>query len=189
MLLATSAAAQPGKIDKPGRKDKEEGSYLKPRVTAEQAMSAVKAALPKLTVDKSFVKTGKRGEKKLEVTLVLDGKIVSRVRLNPATGEILCKGEETLVYEVSASQEQAVKIVQRAIPNLEVGSVTLGKQGEWKVDLTYKKAVVADMSVHGGDGSILPDLKASQDASPGFTPGPPVPPPPGAYPPPPPPSL
>jgi hypothetical protein len=90
---------------------------------------------------------------------------------------------------VSASQEQAVKIVQRAIPNLEVGSVTLGKQGEWKVDLTYKKAVVADMSVHGGDGSILPDLKASQDASPGFTPGPPVPPPPGAYPPPPPPSL
>jgi uncharacterized membrane protein YkoI len=164
MLLATSAAAQPGKKDKPGRKDKEEGSYLKPTVTAEQAMSAVKAALPKLTVGKSFVKTGKRGEKKLEVILVLDGKIVSRVRLNPATGEILSKGQETLVYEVSASQEQAVKIVQQAIPNLEVASVSLGKQGEWKVDLTLKKAVVAGMSVHGGDGSILPDLKASQDA-------------------------
>jgi uncharacterized membrane protein YkoI len=159
MLLATSAAA------KPGKKDKEKGSYLKPTVTAEQAMSAVKAALPKLTVGKSFVKTGKRGEKKLEVTLVLDGKIVSRVRLNPATGEILSKGQETLVYEVSASQEQAVKIVQQAIPNLEVASVSLGKQGEWKVDLTLKKAVIASMGVHGGDGSILPDWKASRDAT------------------------
>ena len=159
MLLATSAAAK-----------KEKGSYIKPTVTAEQAMSVVKAALPKLTVGKSFVKTGKKrfhlwgGDKKLEVTLVLDGKIVSKIRLNPATGEILPKGQEVPVQEVLASQAQAVKIVQQAIPNLEVGSVTLGKQGEWKVDLTLKKAVVAGMSVHGGDGSILPDLKASQDA-------------------------
>jgi len=162
MLLATSAAA---------KKDKEKGSYIKPTVTAEQAMSVVKAALPKLTVGKSFVKTGKKrfhlwgGEKKLEVTLVLDGKIVSKMRLNPATGEILPKGQEVPVQEVLASQGQAVKIVQQAIPNLEVGSVTLGKQGEWKVDLTLKKAVVAGMSVHGGDGSILADKKASRDAS------------------------
>jgi len=160
MLLATSAAAK-----------KEKGSYIKPAITAEQAMSVVKAALPKLTVGKSFVKTGKKrfhlwgGEKKLEVTLVLDGKIVSKMRLNPATGEILPKGQEVPVQEVLASQGQAVKIVQQAIPNLEVGSVTLGKQGEWKVDLTLKKAVVAGMSVHGGDGSILADKKASRDAS------------------------
>jgi hypothetical protein len=70
-----------------------------------------------------------------------------------------------LVYEVAASHEQAVKIVQQAIPNLEVTSVALGKQGEWKVDLTLKKAVVAGMSVHGGNGSILPDRKASKDAA------------------------
>ena len=157
-LVATLAMAKKNK-------DNDKGSYVTPTVTAEQAMSVVKAALPKLTVGKGFVKTGKRGEKKLEVTLILDGKIVSRVRLNPATGEILPKGQEILVYQVSASQEQAVRIVQQAIPNLEVASVSLGKQGEWKVDLTLKKAVVAGMSVHGGDGSILPDLKASRDAS------------------------
>lgn len=155
-LVATVAMAK----DK-----KAKGSYVKPTITAEQAVSAVKTALPKLTVGKSFVKTGKRGEKKLEVTLVLDGNIVSKMRLSPTTGEILPKGQETLVYVVAASQEQAVKIVQQALPNLEVASVSLGKQGEWKVDLTLKKMVVASMGVHGGDGSILPDWKASQDAT------------------------
>ncbi|MGA2106968.1 MAG: hypothetical protein ABSH25_04925 [Syntrophorhabdales bacterium] len=144
---------------------KEKDFYVKPTITAEQAISAAKAALPKLAAGKSFVKTGKKGEKKLEVPLVLDGKIVSRVRLNPATGEILPEGQEAPAYEVSASQEQAVKIVQQAIPNLEAASVKLGKHGEWKVDLTLKKAVVAGISVHGGDASILLDGKASRDAS------------------------
>jgi len=156
MLLATSAAA---------KKNKEKGSYIQPTITAEQAISSVKAALPGLAVGKSFVKTGQRGEKKLEVTLVLDGKIVSRVKLNPATGAILPKGQEVLVQAVSASQDQAVKIVQEAIPKLEVASVRLGKQGEWIVDLTLNKAVVASMGVHGGNGSILPDWKASRDAT------------------------
>lgn len=156
MLFATSAAA---------KKNKEKGSYIKPTITAEQAISSVKAALPGLTVGKSIVKTGQRGEKKLEVTLVLDGKIVSRVKLNPATGEIMPKGQDVIVQEVLASQGQAVKIVQEAIPKLEVASVRLGKQGEWIVDLTLNKAVVASMSVHGGNGSILPDWKASRDAT------------------------
>ncbi len=155
-LIATLAVA---------KEKKAKGSYIAPTVTAEQAVATVKAALPKLTAGKSFVKTGKRGEKKLEVPLLLDGNIVSRVRLNPATGEILPKGLETLAYQVSASPEQAVKIVEQALPNLEVASVSLGKQGEWRVDLTLKKAVVAHISVHGGTGSILADWKASQDAS------------------------
>ena len=156
MLFATSAAA---------KKNKEKGSYIQPAITAEQAISSVKAALPGLTVGKSIVKTGQRGEKKLEVTLVLDGKIVSRVKLNPATGEIMPKGQDVVVQEVLASQGQAAKIVQEAIPKLEVASVRLGKQGEWVVDLTLNKAVVASMSVHGGNGSILPDWKASRDAT------------------------
>jgi hypothetical protein len=156
MLFATSAAA---------KKNKDKGSYITPTITAEQAISSVKAALPKITAGKCFVKTGKRGEKNLEVALVLDGKIVSKIRLNPATGEILSKGQKMMVQQVLASQDQAVKIVQQAIPNLEVASVQLGKQGEWKVDLTLKKAVIASINVHGGDGSILPDWKASRDVA------------------------
>ncbi len=147
------------------KEKKGKNSYVAPTVTAEQAVTAVKNALHKITAGNSYVKTGKRGEKKLEVPLVLDGNIVSKIRLNPATGEILPKGLETLAYAVSASPEQAVKIVQQALPNLEVASVSLGKQGEWKVDLTYKKAVVAHISVHGGNGTILPDWKAAKDAS------------------------
>jgi uncharacterized membrane protein YkoI len=159
MLFVTSATA------KPGKKDEGKGSYIKPAITAEQAISSVKAALPGLTVGKSIVKTGPSGEKKLEVTLVLDGKIVSRVKLNPATGEIMTKGQDVMVQEVLASPAQAAKIVQEAIPKLEVASVRLGKQGEWIVDLTLNKAVVASMGVHGGNGSILPDWKASRDAT------------------------
>jgi uncharacterized membrane protein YkoI len=148
MLFASSAAA---------KKNKDKGSYITPTITAEQALSKVKAALPKITAGTSFVKTGKQGEKNLEVPLVLDGKIVSKIRLNPATGEILSKGQKVSEQQVLASQDQAVKIVQKAIRNLDVASVQLGKQGEWKVDLTLKKAVVASIKVHGGDGSILPD--------------------------------
>uniref|UniRef100_A0A7C4PNP2 PepSY domain-containing protein n=1 Tax=Anaerolinea thermolimosa TaxID=229919 RepID=A0A7C4PNP2_9CHLR len=158
-LLATSAAA------KPAKKDGEKGSYIKPAITAEQAIASVKAALPGLTVGKSIIKTGPRGEKKLEVLLVLDGKIVSRVKLNPSTGEIMTKGQDVMAQEVLASQGQAAKIVQEAIPKLEVASVRLGKQGEWIVDLTLHKAVVASLGVHGGNGSILPDWKASRDAT------------------------
>jgi hypothetical protein len=149
-LVATLASAK-------GKKEKEKGIYIAPTITAEQAVSTVKAALPRLTVGNSFVKTGKRGEKKLEVPLVLDGNIVSRMRLNPATGEILPKGLDIMTYTVSPSPEQAVKIVQQALPNLEVASASLGKEGEWNVDLTVKKAVVAHISVHGFTGSILPD--------------------------------
>ena len=142
-LVATAAAAEDRK---------QRGSYAKPSITAEQAFSTVKNALPKLAVGKSFVKTGRRGQKWLGVTLLLEGEPVSMIRLNPSTGEILPKGQEVLAYEVAASQEQAVKIVQQAIPNLEAASVRLGRQGEWKVDLTLKKMVVASMHVQGGDG-------------------------------------
>ncbi|HOL06171.1 MAG TPA: hypothetical protein PLM23_09265 [Syntrophorhabdaceae bacterium] len=41
----------------------------------------------------------------------------------------------------------------------------MGKQGEWKVDLTLKKMVVASIGVNGSDGSILPDWKATKDAA------------------------
>ncbi len=155
-LVATLASA---------KSKKEKGTYTAPTITAEQAVTTVKAALPRLTAGSSYVKTGKRGEKKLEVPLVLDGNIVAKIRLNPATGEILPKGLETIAHTVSASQDQAVKIVQQAIPNLEVASVSLGKQGEWKVDLTLKMAVVTHITVHGNTGSILPDWKAARDAS------------------------
>jgi hypothetical protein len=156
MLFATSAGA---------KKNKEKGSYIQPTITAEQAITAVKAALPGITAGKTIVKTGKRGEQILDVTLVLNGTIVSRVKLNPATGAIMPKGQEVLVQAVSASRDQAVKIVQEAIAKLEIASQRLGKEGQWIVDLTLNKVVVASMGVHGGNGSILPDWKASRDAT------------------------
>ncbi|MCX8022272.1 MAG: hypothetical protein N2745_05810 [Syntrophorhabdaceae bacterium] len=155
-LIATLASAK-------GKKEK--GTYVAPTITAEQAISTVKAALPKLTAGNSYVKTGKRGEKRLEVPLILDGNIVSRIRLNPATGEILPKGLDTAVSTVSASSEQAVKIVQQALPNLDIASVSLGKQGEWKVELTLKKVVITHINVNGNTGEIIPDIKANRDAS------------------------
>jgi hypothetical protein len=159
MLLAASAMAQPGKKGGGMR------SFIKPVITAEQAITAVKAALPGITAGKTIVKTGKRGEQILDVTLVLNATIVSRVKLNPATGEIMIKGQDVMVQEVLASQGQATKVVQEAIPKLEVASVHLGKEGQWIVDLTLNKGVVASIGVHSGNGSILPDWKASQDAS------------------------
>ena len=156
-LLVLCLFAEPGMTDE-GR---QRGAFVKPAITAEEAFLAAKNVLPRLAAGKSFVRTGRRGEKRLGVTLTLDGEIVSVMRLNPATGEILPRGQAAVSHEVAASQEQAVKIVQQAIPNLEAASVRLGRHGRWKVDLTLKKMVVASIRVNG-DGSIL-SLKEFMD--------------------------
>ena len=148
------------------KKDKKGGGpQIPPVVTAEQAKSTVSAAIPKLSVGKPFTKQGKQGDIKLEVPLSLEGKIVAKVRLNPATGEILTKGQKGFVQKLSVTPEQAVKVVQGIINEVQVGAAWLGKQGEWKVPLLYKGAIVAEIGVHGQDGSILPDWKASKDAT------------------------
>jgi hypothetical protein len=148
------------------KKDKKGGGpQIPPVITAEQAKGTVSAALPKLAVGKPFTKQGQQGDIKLEVPLSLEGKIVAKVRLNPATGEILTKGQRGLVQKLSVTPEQAVKAVQGVVNELQVGAAWLGKQGEWKVPLLYKGAIIAEISVHGQDGSILPDWKASKDAT------------------------
>jgi hypothetical protein len=156
ILFASPAAAKKGKEDRP---------LFTPTVTAEQAVSIVKDVLPKLAAGKYWVKTGPKGDKKVNVALILEGKIVSKVELNPATGEIMPKGQRIFAEQVSANPEQAVDRVRQAIPNLEVATARLGKDGEWKVELTLKKGVIADINIHSGDGSILTDWGASREST------------------------
>ncbi len=146
-------------------KDKGESYQVPPQITAEQAIASVKSALPKLSAGKAWTKRGKQGDVKLEVPLLLEGKVVARVRLNPASGEILTKGQRILVQQATVSPEQAEKAVQQIIAKLGVGIAWLGKGGEWKVPLLVKGAIIAEMGVHGQNGSILPDWKASKDAT------------------------
>jgi len=148
------------------KKDKKGGGpQIPPVITAEQAKATVSAAISKLSVGKPFTKQGKQGDIKFEVPLSLEGKIVAKVRLNPATGEILTKGQNPFVQKLSVTPEQGTKAVEGMVKDLQVGPSWLGKQGEWKVPLLYKGAIVAEMGVHGQDGSILPDWKASKDAT------------------------
>jgi len=157
-LLCTGSAL--AKKDKKGG-----GPQVPPVITAEQAKSTVSSAIPKLAAGKPFSKQGKQGDIKLEVPLSLEGKIVAKVRLNPATAEILTKGQQAFVQKLSVTPEQAVKAVQGVVNELQVGAAWLGKQGEWKIPLLYKGAIVSEIGVHGQDGSILPDWKASKDAT------------------------
>ncbi|MCX8034389.1 MAG: hypothetical protein N3A00_03620 [Thermodesulfovibrio sp.] len=96
---------------------------------------------------------------------MLDGNIVSKVRINPLTGEIMPKGVKINATTLSASPEQAVNIVQQALPNLEVTSVSLDKHGNWKVDLALKKALITHIKVNGTNSTIMPDAKATKDAT------------------------
>ncbi len=141
------------------------GPQVPPVITAEQAKATVTAALPKLAVGKPYSKTGKQGDIKLEVPLTLENKIVARVRVNPATGEILTKGQRVQIQKLSVTPEQASQAVAGLVKEFQTGAPWLGKQGEWKVPLLYKGAVVSDISVHGQNGTILPDWKASKDAT------------------------
>jgi hypothetical protein len=147
------------------KKDKGGGPQIPPVITAEQAKATVTAAVPKLSLGKPYTKQGKQGDVKLEVPLVLEGKIVGRVRLNPMTGEILTKGQRFQSPKLSVVPEEAVKTVQTVLPKLQVGPAWLGKGGEWKVPLLYQGAIIVEVSVHGQNGEILPDWKASKDAT------------------------
>ncbi len=147
------------------KKEKGEGNQIPPRINAEDAAASVRSALTKLSVGKGWTKPGKKGEVKLEVPLLLADKIVARVALNPSTGEIMTKKQGLQLRKISITPEQAVKTVQELIPRLEVGPPQPGKGGEWKVPLLFKGNAVAEMAVHGKDGSILPDWKASKDAA------------------------
>ncbi len=141
------------------------GAQIPPVITSDQAKAAVGSAFSKLTAGNPYSKQGKQGDIKLEVPLLLEGKIVAKVRLNPVTGEILLKGQKDLSRKLSVTPEQATKTVQGMMSEAQVGAAWLGKQGEWKVPLLYKGAVVAEIGVHGQNGSILPDWKASKDAT------------------------
>jgi len=145
------------------KKGKKEGASIPPKISAEQAIAAIKTALTKISTGKAFVKEGRRGEKKLEVPLVLDSKIVGRIALNPASGEILSKGIKFQSQQVSISPDQAVAAVQQTLPNFQVGAARLAKDGQWKVGLTLKGAEIATIGVNGQDGSISTDWKAAKD--------------------------
>ena len=141
------------------------GPQIPPVITADQAKATVTAAVPKLSLGKPYTKQGKQGDIKLEIPLLAEGKVVGRVRLNPMTGEILTKGQKIQAPKLSVSPDEAAKTVQSVLPKLQVGATWLGKGGEWKVPLLYQGAIIAEMSVHGQNGSLLPDWKASKDAT------------------------
>lgn len=166
ILIGVLALAVLGPGPALAKKDKKGGGpQIPPVITAEQAKATVTAAIPKLSVGKPFTKQGKQGDIKLEVPLTLEDKIIAKVRLNPATGEILTKGQKGFVQKLSITPEQAVQAVQGVVNEMQVGAAWLGKQGEWKVPLLYKGAIIAEVSVHGQNGSILPDWEASKDAT------------------------
>jgi hypothetical protein len=161
ILFASTVAAKKGGPHL-GRADV---PILTPVITAQQAVEVVKAALPKLVVGNFWVWTGPRGDTKAKVALTLDGKIVSRMELNPATSEILAKGQDIFVNQVSADANQAISRVREVVPNLQVSAARMGKEGQWKVELTLNSTVVADIDVNSRDGSILTDWGASKEAT------------------------
>ncbi len=114
VLCASSASAQKGRRDIP---------VAAPVISAEQATEAVTQALPKMTVGRFWVWTGKKGDTKAKVALTLDSNIVSRIELNPATGEILAKGQDVFTNQVSIDKDKSVNTVRQALPNLQVVAV------------------------------------------------------------------
>ncbi len=103
------------------KKGKGGGPQMPPTVTAEQAKATVSAAIPKLTAGKPYTKQGKQGDIKLEVPVLLDNQVVAKVRLNPATGEILTQGQKSFVQKLSVTPEQAAKTVQGVLREMQAG--------------------------------------------------------------------
>jgi len=156
VLWVSSASAQKARQDIP---------VSAPGISAGQATDAVTQALHKMTVGRYWVWTGKDGDTKAKVALTLDGSIVSRIELNPATGKILAKGQDVFANQVSIDKEKSINKVQQALPNLQVVAARFGRDGEWKVELALDKAVVAEVDVNSRDGTLLTDWGASREAT------------------------
>lgn len=170
-ILITSGMAE--------AKGKGGGWFVQPTVPPPQAVEVIRNSLPQLTAGMGWLKTGKRGEVRLEVPLMFGPEIVGRIGVHPTTGEVLPKGAGWLwrAWGPPASPgtagslapivpRQATEAVAKALAGLTVGpGAWLAKHGEaWHVPLVLQGVVIGNLRVDSRSGALLPDWKAGRDS-------------------------
>ncbi|MBI1924302.1 PepSY domain-containing protein [Candidatus Poribacteria bacterium] len=153
-------AGKPAKI-------KQEKPVVTPKITDLQAVVVVTNSLP-FSAGDGKQKLDKDGNvNKLEILLLLpDGTPVAKVKLAPASGKILTKGEKATATQKAISIEDAVKIVKEALLQFGIGVAELSKHGDkYKVAITMNGNKIADVKVDSQTGQIIPKKEGEAKAA------------------------
>lgn len=127
-----------------------------PPLSASAAMEKVRLILPEITPGEGRPKYSKKNDAVMEIPLMHKEAVISIVRINPETGEIVPKGYRTWKSTIVVSQADCRKTVSRALQKISVGNPWQSVNGRWKVPLVLNGAVVAEVKVDGSDGTIIP---------------------------------
>lgn len=126
-----------------------------PKVSAKEAMQIVEKSIKDFTVGEAYITSGKDGVKSIDVLILLKGNVVSKIRVNPQTGEILPKGYRTWFTKTLITERDAVAKVNKVLNNLKVGNPWQGVNKQWKVPFVLNGSVIAEVHVDGKNGIII----------------------------------
>lgn len=126
-----------------------------PKISANEAINIVKKDLPNFNVGDVSISRGKSGIKSIDVGITKNNKKITKIRINPQTGDVLPKGYRTYYPEVLISEKEAVLKVEKLLPNIKVGNPWLGIDKNWKVPLILDGTIIAEVLVNADNGSIV----------------------------------
>lgn len=126
-----------------------------PKISALEAINIVKKDLPNFNVGEVNISKGKSGIKSLDIIITNYGKKITKIRLNPQTGDVLPKGYRTYYPEILISEQQGIKKVEKILPVLKVGNPWLGIDKKWKVPLILDGTVISEVLVDADSGKII----------------------------------
>ncbi len=148
---------------------------------APAAVKLVTVAAADFAPGEVWLKTGPRGDRHLEASVLYQSKEIARLAFNPADGAVLPKGlralppapaEQVQAQPPPAPSNGSAGDLERLrladiVKNLRVagGAEVMPREGFWRVPLIFQGAVVADVQVAGDGARILPDLGAARDAA------------------------
>ncbi len=146
---------------------KERKEYTTPKISASEAKRAVEASRPRWRVGAVHQKQKKEG---IEVRVLIRNEegTITKMGIDPMTGEILPRSIETHGREVLLSKEEITKKVEAILPNIVVGDrAWLGKRGRyWRIPLFWDGMLVSTVKVDTLTGKLLtaqPDKDEEDD--------------------------
>lgn len=134
---------------------KDNRNVYNPKISASEAITIVKKTLPDLKIGEVIVSKGKSGVKSLDVIITKNDKKITKIRINPQTGDVLPKGYRTYYPEVLITEKDAIKKVENLLPIIKVGNPWLGINKNWRVPLILNNTVVSEVTVNADNGEIV----------------------------------
>ncbi|WP_456426686.1 hypothetical protein [Desulfurobacterium sp.] len=132
----------------------------------QEAIEAVREAKPFFTAGKEWQVINPKGDIELKGAVVYEGRIVSVLKFDPATGTVLPEGFTIPARNVNVSPELLRKEHERIVKELVPLDGVEYREPErcWVVPLSFKGKIVGKVKVSEDGRFIIPDYPAEREA-------------------------